>query len=153
MAVKNYTTSIKADKTIIEIEKILIKFGAKGIYKEYEGERLSGIMFYLQHNEEKIPFKIPTSIEKTRSAITKAVKEHKLPKKYLNEPLRTEQGERVVMRIIKDWIESQLSLMEIGFADSIEVLLPYAYNVIEDKTMYEKFLENKKDFLALEHKD
>lgn len=153
MVVRNYSTKILVEKTIMEIEQILIKFGAQGIYKNYNGNRLDGIMFYLIKDGQKIPFKIPMKIEKTRTIIIKAVKEGKLSKKYLDEPLRTEQGERVVWRIIKDWIDSQLSLLEIEYVEAIEILLPYAYNVIEQKTMYEKFIEKKEDFLALEHKE
>ena len=152
MTIRNYTTQIPVDKTIMEIEQILIKFGAKGIYKEYNGSKISGLMFYLERDGQKIPFKIPTSIEKSRRVIMKAVEEKKLPKKFYDEPFRTEQGERVCWRIIKDWIDSQLSLLEINFADAVEILLPYAYNPIEDKTMYQKFMENKKEYLALEDK-
>ena len=150
MAVRNYTTEISVEKTVMEIERILIKFGAGGIYKDYQGSKLSGIMFYLVKDNQKIPFKIPMSIEKTRTIIVKAVNEGKLPKKFLQEPLRSEQGERVAWRIIKDWIDSQLSLLEMEFADAVEILLPYAYNVVEQKTMYQKFIEKKEEYLALE---
>lgn len=152
MTIRNYTTQISVDKTIMEIEQIILKFGAKGIYKEYTGSKITGLMFYLERDGQKIPFKIPFSIEKSRRVIMQAVEEKKLPKKYYDEPLRTEQGERVTWRIIKDWIDSQLSLLEINFADAVEILLPYAYNPIENKTMYQKFMENKKEYLALDDK-
>lgn len=149
MTVRNYTTQIKVEKTMQEIEKILVKFGAQGIYKEYKGERVSGIMFFLMREGQKIPFKIPMTLEKTRTMIEKAVRERRLPQRYLNEPLKTDQGERVCWRIIKDWIDSQLSLLEINFAEATEILLPYAYNMVEEKTMYQKFIENKEKFLAI----
>jgi hypothetical protein len=152
MAVRNYTTEIKVEKTLMEIEAILIKFGARGTYKEYQGSRVSSLMFFIERDGQKIPFKIPMSLEKSRTIIVKAVNEGKLSKKYLQEPLRTDQGERVTWRIIKDWIDSQLSLYEMQFADSLEILLPYAYNMVENKTMYQKFIENKSQFLALEKK-
>jgi len=153
MVVKNYTTSIKTEKTIAEIENILVKFGAEGIYKEYKGTSVSGLMFYIMKEGQKIPFRLPMHLEKCRTVIKKAVDEKKLPQRYLNEPLRTEQGERVVWRIIKDWIHSQLSLIEIEFADVTEILLPYVYNPIKDQTMYQQFLENKENFLALESRE
>lgn len=150
MVVRNYTTQIKVEKTLAEIESILVKFGAQGIYKEYEGQRISSLMFFLIHEGQKIPFKIPLSIVKSRNIIQKIVNKGKLAKKYGVEPLRTEQGERVSWRIIKDWIDSQLSLLEMNFAEPLEIFLPYAYNVVEDKTMYNKFLENKEQYLALQ---
>lgn len=150
MTVRNYSTQINVEKTVTEIEKILVKFGANGIYKEYQNSQLTGIMFYLIKDGTKIPFKIPVQIEKTKSIIRKAVNERKLSKKYSYEPLLSIQGERVAWRIIKDWIDSQLSLLEINFADAIEILLPYAFDVIENKTMYQKFIEKKGEYLALE---
>lgn len=36
--IRNYTTQIAVDKNILEIEQLLIKFNAGGIYKEYEGQ-------------------------------------------------------------------------------------------------------------------
>lgn len=152
MTIRNYTTGIKVEKTIMEIELILVKFDAKGIYKEYEGSRISALMFFMIKDNQKIPFKIPVSIEKARTVVVKAVKEKKLPQRYLNESLRTEQGERIVWRIIKDWIDSQLSLMEINFADATEIFLPYVYDAVENKTLYQKFMDNKERFIAVEDK-
>ena len=136
MAVRNYTTQIQVEKTITEIESIILKFGAKGIYKEYSGSKINGLMFYIEKDGQKIPFKIPMSIEKSRRVVENAVKEGKLPRKFMQEPLRSEQGERIAWRIIKDWIDSQLSLFEMQFADAIEILLPYAYNL----QSYDSFL-------------
>jgi hypothetical protein len=150
MTIMNYTTQVNAEKTIMEIEQILIKFGASGVFKEYKGQKVSGIMFFLVKDNQKIPFKIPMNIEKARSIVLKLVKDKKLAGKYLTEPLRSEQGERITFRVIKDWLHAQLSLMEIEFADPVEIFLPYAYNMVEDKTMYQKFLENKEKYLALE---
>jgi hypothetical protein len=153
MTVRNYTTKIRTEKTMMEIETILIKFGAQGIYKEYNGNKINGLMFFLKKNNQKIPFKIPMNIEKTRTIISKAVNEGKLPKKYLIEPLRSEQGERVAWRIIKDWIDSQLSLLEMQFAEATEILLPYAWDVNEQKTLYQKFNENTNKYIAIEQKE
>jgi len=153
VVVRNFTTKINTDKTIMEIEQILLKFGAQGIYKEYVGSRISGLIFMLVRGGQKIPFKIPMSIEKSRTVVVKAVKDGRLPQRFMQEPLRTDQGERVAWRIIKDWIDSQLSLMEMELADPIEILLPYAYNMIDKKTMYQKFMEHKEDFIAIENQD
>jgi len=147
---RNYTTKIPTEKTILEIESILIKFGAGGIMKEYQGSRVSAIIFYITYDNQKIPFKIPMSLEKSRKVIIDLVNEGKLPRKFLNEPLRSQQGERVTWRIIKDWIDSQLSLLELNFAESIEILLPYIYNQESKQTIYQMFMQNKSKFLSLD---
>jgi hypothetical protein len=152
MTLKNYTTGIDVNKTIMEIESLLVRFGAKSVYKEYTGSRISALMFVVEKKGNKIPFRLPTSIEKARGAIALIVKEKKLPQRYLSEPLQTEQGERVMWRIIKDWVESQLSLIELNYADAVKILLPYAYDYGEKKTMYQKFIENTDKYIAIENK-
>jgi hypothetical protein len=147
--IKNYTTKIAVDKTVGEIEQLLVKFNAQGIYKEYKGQQISALMFFIEKKGQKIPFKIPLQLEKVRSIIERGVKEGKLALRFNQEPLRTEQGSRIVWRIIKDWISSQLSLYEINFADELEIFLPYAYNSLENKTIYQKFTENKEALLSL----
>lgn len=152
MVVRNITTSIKSEKTLMEIEGILAKFGARGIYKEFDSEgNVNLLMFYIVHKGQKIPFKMPMNIEKARKIIKLAVDERKLQRKFLEEPLRTEKAYMVGWRIIKDWIHSQMSLLEMEFAEPLQIFLSYAYNPVEDKTMYEKFEENKDKFLALEN--
>ena len=147
--IKNYTTKVPVDRTILEIERLLVKFNAKGIYKEYKGNQISGLMFFIEKDGQKIPFKIPVQLEKVRNIVQDAVDSKKLPSKYSSEPLRSEHGSRIMWRIIKDWIESQLSLYEINFADELQIFLPYAFNMAENKTIYEKFIENKEQLLSL----
>lgn len=153
MIVKNFSTQIKVEKTIMEIERILVKFNAQGIYKEYEGQRVSGLMFFMIKDNEKIPFKIPMSIQKSKTVIKYAVEKGKLPQRFLQEPLLSSQGQRVSWRIIKDWIHSQLSLIEINYAEPTEIFLPYIYDIKQDKTLYDKFIENKEKYISLENKD
>lgn len=153
MAVKNITSKIDADKTIMEIEKILSKFGAKAILKEYSGENVICLSFYIESpTGPKIPFRLPMNIEKARYVITKAVNERKLPQRFKQEPYRTNQAMIVGWRIIKDWIHSQLSLFEIEFANPVEIFLPYAWNPITEKTLYQEIESNKFKNLSLEDK-
>ena len=154
MTVKNITSNIAPEKTITEIERILAKFGAKAILKEYEGEMVVGMSFFiLAPNGEKIPFRLPMKLEKARRIIELAAEDRKLPLKYKEEPFRTNKALMVGWRIIKDWVHAMLSLHEIDYADPVEIFLPYAYNPITEKTLYDKFLENKFEGLALEDKE
>ena len=153
MTVKNISSNIAPEKTIMELEQLLAKFGAKMIVKEYEGESVVAISFYiLAPTGEKIPFKLPMKLEKARKVIENAAEARKLPLKYKEEPYRTEKALIVGWRIIKDWVHSMLSLYEIDYADPVEIFFPYAYNPISEKTLYDNFLENKFDGLALEEK-
>lgn len=142
MSVMNITSTIKPEKTIMEIENILVRFGAKGIMKEYENNRVSSIAFYIEYKGQQLPFKLPMNIQQARSVIEKAVNEKKLPYRFKSEPHRTDKAEIVGWRIIKDWIHAQLSLLEVNFADPLEILLPYVYDTQTKKTFFEKVMEN-----------
>lgn len=150
MAVKNITSNIAPEKTIMEIEQILARFGAKAILKQYEGYYPIGICFQLETEKGRlIPFKLPMKIEQARMIIQKAVDEKKLTKKFRQEPLRTEKALIVGWRIIKDWIHAQLSLIEMNYAQAIEIFLPYIYDNTTAQTFFEK-VEQSKFLLALE---
>jgi len=58
------------------------------------------------------------------------------------------QARRVAWRIVKNWIEAQMALIEAGQASLIQVFLPYA--VTQDgPTMFEKFLAHVSSQRAL----
>ena len=151
--IKNITSNIKPQKTIMEIEDILSKFGAGGVYKEFDSDgNVNQLMFYLNHKGQKIPFKMPMLIDKAKEVIKKAAHSGKIQKKYLQEPALTEKAQSVGWRVIKDWIHSQLSLLEIQFAEPLQIFLPYAYNGVTNETVYEQIEKQKSKFLALENK-
>lgn len=130
MALKNYTTSITIEKTINEIESRLAKFGATHIFKVYDSGIPKGLAFTLKVQGSSIPFKLPMKEDK----ILLVLKKNKLSSRHTN----LAQARRTGWRIIKDWIDSQLALIEIELAKPEEVFLPYVYDQKQDKTFFEK---------------
>ena len=49
-----------------------------------------------------------------------------------------EQARRVAWRIIKDWIDAQLALVEVRLVSLPEVFLPYAVSPRSGRTLYEE---------------
>jgi len=127
MRLKNYTTSVNADKSILEIEKFLTMFGASHVMKEYLSDGLvRTLSFKISGRGYKVPANVD-GVEKvmfTRGASTQ--KQH-------------EQAYRVAWRIIRDWVHSQLSITVSGQAQPDEVLLPYLWD--GKKTLYEAYKE------------
>lgn len=149
MALKNYTTTISVEKTIMEIEKILAKAGATHIFKMYDAQgEPCALAFKCVVNENIIAFKLPMEHNKIIMVFRKAVSEGKLKKKYSQD---TQQAKRTGWRIIKDWVHSQMALMEINVVKFEEVFLPYMYDEKNDETLFQKF--EKRDFnLQIENK-
>ena len=148
---KNYTTTIPVSKTIMEIEQILTKFGASAIFKEYHmDERVKSISFEIITEHGKIPFKIPmndNAIAQYRSEQFTGYSK----KKNVKEDLDT--ASMIGWRIIKDWIHSQLSIVQLRLVKVEEVFLPYIFNYKTNKTFYEMIEEKKFKGLLLENKN
>ena len=68
---KNYTSSVPADRSISKIERLLVSVGATNISKQYEEGKLVSISFLINVNNNTMPFKLPAKV----SAVEKVLKE------------------------------------------------------------------------------
>ena len=63
---RNYTMTIPAEKSIAEIQTMLIEFGAGNIMIIPEGKRVVGIQFLYRISDTLLPFRLPpVKLEKT----------------------------------------------------------------------------------------
>jgi hypothetical protein len=119
MAILNYTTSISAEKSIGEITKCLVKHGANKVVTDFENGLPIAVTFCLTLNDKLTAFKLPANY----NGVLKAMKnDKKVPKNRCTE----EQAMKTSWRIIKDWVEAQMAIVEAQLADMAEVFLPYA---------------------------
>lgn len=119
MPILNYTTSIESEKTIAEITKILVKHGANKIVADYKDGIPSGVTFCLMVDGNMLGFCLPANYEGVLAAMKK---DPKVPGRACTK----EQALRVSWRIVKDWVEAQMAIVEAKLADVAEVFLPYA---------------------------
>jgi len=124
---KNYSTTISVEKTITQIEQILRLFGATEIMKSYLAD---GSINYLAFRIGESGYKLPANSEGILNILYSG-------KKQFNTEAQQQQAERVAWRIIKDWIHSQLSIIQSGQAQPDQVLLPYLFN--GNQTFYEAY--------------
>ena len=158
MALKNYTTQIPVDRTITDIEKILAQHGARKILKDYDNQgNISAISFMIKLEDGSfIPFKLPMNLERVLLALREQYNSGTLTssqKSVVKRGLQNhEQARKIGWRIIKDWIDAQMSILDLHLAKMQEVFLPYAYNMEFEKTFYEMIEEKGFGDLALEDK-
>lgn len=135
MAILNYTTSISTEKTAGEIQRKLANAGAQAVLSEYDDDGImSAMSFRMKTAAGVLFFRLPINVDGVYRAICG---ERKVPRR-----LKTnEQAARVAWRIIKDWIEAQLAIIEAGQAEMTEVFLPYAQNP-DGQTLYEAIKGN-----------
>lgn len=119
MSILNYTTSIDSEKSISEIQKCLVKHGADKIVTDYVNKMPSTVTFCLTMNGRTVAFALPAN----HTGVLKAMqKDKKVPRSKCNEL----QARRVAWRIVKDWVEAQMAIVEAQLAEMAEVFLPYA---------------------------
>lgn len=138
MPILNYTTSVSAFKTTAEIEEILVKHGAKSIMKNYENGAITGFSFLIVVGDRDIPVRMPVKIEECYKVLCKEKKES--PKSNIK--ATKEQAEKVAWRILKDWLESQMALLDIEMVTFQEIFLPYI-ETNSGQTVYERLAEKQ----------
>lgn len=147
MGLLNYTTKIDPDKTAAEIARCLSMHGAQAVMTEYDtdgSQRVSALSFKITVNDQPIAFKLPCKWQPVFAIITKDKKQppawdkQKLAR-WINE--WEHQSVRVAWRIVKDWVEAQMALVETNMVTTTQVFLPYV--VMKDgKTLSEHVAES-----------
>ncbi len=132
MPILNYTTSIDAHKTVGEIQKMLAAAGARGILLEYgpNAEPIA-VAFQIEMNGS-LRYRLPCRVEKVLAVLQRQYKTGKVDKRYTTK----EHAQRVAWRIVKDWIEAQLAIVQSEMVDVTEVFMPYQL-ASNNQTMYE----------------
>lgn len=138
MAILNYTTTVDSFKTVSEIEYILMKHKAKSIMKNYEGESITGLSFLIDTGFQQIPVRLPVKVDECLKVLKKEKREN--PRKQIKDT--REQAERVAWRILKDWVEVQMALLDIEMVRFEEIFLPYI-ETDNGKTIYERLEEKQ----------
>ena len=136
MPLLNYTTTIRVDKTIGEIQRILGEHGAKATLTEYDDDHaVAAVSFQIRMGETKLAFRLPGRPEAVHVLLNS---NRRIPAKF-----RTmDQARRVAWRIIRSWVQAQMALVETEMVKIGEVFLPYAVDSASGKTLYEKLEEN-----------
>lgn len=130
MGIKNYTTSIKAEKSVSEIQKILGKGGASSVSIDFEANQPSAVRFSLKVGNEELWFRLPSNPQ----GILSTMKRDGVRGSYRN----MEQARNVSWRIIKDWLDAQMAIIDAGQAKATEVFLSYLLQP-SGETIYQKF--------------
>jgi len=129
----NYTTKIDANQTVGEIQRLLAQKNVKEIMVKYDNGFPSALMFSVCFGNEMLSYKLPCKWEKVHKIL-------QIEAKTSAQKTRT-HALNVAWRVIKDWVESQIALIETEMVDMSEVFLPY--QMIDSVTVYERFTSTK----------
>ena len=143
MSILNYTTSIDVNKTLGEIQRLLAAAKVNSIMTEFSSDGLpSAVAFKVMGPYGMLCFLLPANVGKIFLVLQR---DKKVPLRLKNR----EQAARVAWRIIKDWLEAQLSIISAEMVTLEQVFLPYVQNNQTGETLYETMKAANFNQLAL----
>lgn len=133
MPILNFTTKIDSWKTVNEIQQTLAKHKITHFAIKNEGSFPVGLSFTIDYNGQPLNFLLPSNYK----GVLRCLKnDRKVPNSSKNE----EQALRTSWRIIKDWVESQLAMVQAELAPIQEVFMPYLIINSTGQTLSDKLL-------------
>lgn len=133
---KNYTSNVPVPTTIARIESVLIRVGVSGITKEYGPQaEVCALTFHIALGETRVAVRLPANREAALNALWDDYKA-KHPRGRLTRKDLVQQAERTAWKLMQDWCEVQLSLIQVKQAEFLEVFLPFVWDGGKRQTFY-----------------
>ncbi len=139
--IKNYTSSVSVARSISYIEQKLTQNGANKILKEYGPTgRIDCICFSIQIEGRDIHFKLPARVDRCEQTLRNNLSKRARPETLKKIPA---QAERTAWKILSDWVEIQMAMIELAQVEVLEVFLPYVYDTVKRQTFFEGIKRTK----------
>lgn len=132
MPLLNYTTKVDVYTTLGAIQGQLVKHGARKIMQDYDGEgNITALAFLIDTPAGPRGVRLPANVDAVHSVLAR--QKVKCDRK---------QAERVAWRIVKDWVEAQMAILESEMVQMDEIFLPYMIDNT-GKTLFEAYRDNQ----------
>jgi hypothetical protein len=150
MFLKNYTSDVPVSESIRRIEQVLIQCGVKNIGKEYGlDQKVVALTFTVEDEGGPWLIRLPAKEKEAIDALWKdymgadLLPDDKIKwssRKTKKKAAFTQQGERTAWRVAKDWVEVQMSLVQLKQVTPLQVFLAYAWD--GKRTYYDALKES-----------
>lgn len=138
---KNYTSTVPASTSMAKIEANLVEAGATDISKSYDGNKVcSAIRFRMVVNDQPLFFQLPANVDSCFNVLWDNV----INKQRAKKQVYIDQAQRTAWKIVSDWVEIQLAMIQLEQAKPLQVFLPYVYDPTSNTTLYERMSSNMK---------
>lgn len=132
MPLLNYTTKVDVYTTLGAIQGQLVKHGAKKIMQDYDDDgRISALTFAIDTPAGVRGIRLPANVDAVLAV---------LHKQKVN--CDRAQAERVAWRILKDWVEAQMAILESEMVQMDEIFLPYMVDK-SGQTLFQAYRNNQ----------
>ena len=132
MPLLNYTTKVDVYTTLGAIQGQLVKHGAKKIMQDYDDAgRIAALVFAIDTPTGLRGYRLPANVDAVHAVLAKQ-----------KVKCDREQAERVAWRIVKDWIEAQMAILESEMVQMEEIFLPYMVDG-SGQTLFQAYRNNQ----------
>jgi len=122
MPLLDYTTTVPVSRTVAQVQAKLVEHGARAVMMEYDDRgRITALAFKVNMPNGELPIRLPIDAVATLRVLQRQADNREIPGRFARE----EHAYRVAWRIIKDWVEAQMSLLETEMVRMEEIFLPY----------------------------
>ncbi len=132
-----YTTKIEPQRTINEIQEVLVSHGAKAIMTNYTDDgKVESLSFKIEVDGQPRGVRLPCDPVPVYKVLERQARDRKIPRSFVDE----HQALRVAWRIVLYWIEAQMAILETQMVKMEQIFLPYM--VMHDgKTLFESMVK------------
>jgi len=122
MPLLDYTTKVPVSRTVSQIQAKLVEHGARAIMMEFDDQgKVKALTFSITMPNGELPIRLPIGAAATLRVLQRQYDNREIPGSYA----KADHAYRVAWRIIKDWVEAQLSLVETEMVKMEQIFLPY----------------------------
>ncbi|MCC6833311.1 MAG: hypothetical protein IT200_18400 [Thermoleophilia bacterium] len=140
MPILNYTTTIDATKTLAEIQALLARHGARAIQIDYDGQGAPvALAFQAETPIGRQAYRLPANIDAVFAVLTRQHQRGSVQRRFVTR----EQAARVGWRILKDWVQAQLAIIETQMTTLDEVMLPWLIAGRDGQTVYQLYAQRQ----------
>ena len=147
MPLKNYTTEVPAMKSVGQIESNLVAHGAEAIMIQYGPDRQpESLSFNIPTAQGNLAFRLPANIKAVATILKKQLSSstyRQWDTRYQDERKKKIEATaaRVAWRILRDWTDAQLAIIETEMVTIDQVFLPYMLVKGSQHTLYETMVD------------
>ena len=145
MNIKNYTSAIEANLSMARIEELLVEIGATNVNKQYVDKVCTGITFLLFDSQlqQALAFHLKAQVAECFTILWREVKWSQSNTKAALQ----QQANKTAWKILSDWTEIQCSMILLGQAKSLQMFLPFLYDMKSKETFFGKVINGKLNLL------
>jgi hypothetical protein len=137
-----YTTAVPVSRTVAEVQEMLVAHGADAVGLRYSDGQPVGIQFTLATPQGAQAYALPVEVDAVHKLLIQHVEAGGIRGGMSRATASSRpHAARVAWRVLRQWLEAQLAMIEAQMVRLDQVMLPYMIADRTGRTLYELYRE------------